>query len=101
MSSLLFVASAGENNIAYICSRYYRAPELILGCTDYTTAIDTWSYGCVFAELLLCQPLFPGESNVDQLVRSSLCIISSVEIAGPSRSLSRLSAATRPYFSSP
>eukprot|EP00802_Teleaulax_amphioxeia_P009795 Tamp_09816.p1 GENE.Tamp_09816~~Tamp_09816.p1 ORF type:complete len:634 (+),score=94.30 Tamp_09816:190-1902(+) len=58
----------GENNIAYICSRYYRAPELILGCTDYTTAIDTWSYGCVFAELLLCQPLFPGESNVDQLV---------------------------------
>jgi serine/threonine protein kinase len=45
----------GENNIAYICSRYYRAPELILGCTDYTTAIDTWSYGCVFAELLLSQ----------------------------------------------
>ena len=59
---------SGENNIAYICSRYYRAPELILGCTDYTTAIDTWSFGCVFAELLLGQPLFPGESNVDQLV---------------------------------
>jgi serine/threonine protein kinase len=58
----------GESNIAYICSRYYRAPELIFGATDYTTAIDTWSYGCVFAELLLGQPLFPGESNVDQLV---------------------------------
>jgi len=58
----------GESNIAYICSRYYRAPELIFGATDYTTAIDTWSHGCVFAELLLGQPLFPGESNVDQLV---------------------------------
>jgi len=58
----------GETNIAYICSRYYRAPELIFGATDYTTAIDTWSFGCVFAELLLGQPLFPGESNVDQLV---------------------------------
>lgn len=35
----------GETNIAYICSRYYRAPELIFGATDYTTAIDTWSFG--------------------------------------------------------
>jgi glycogen synthase kinase 3 beta len=58
----------GESNIAYICSRYYRAPELIFGATDYTTAIDTWSFGCVFAELMLGQPLFPGDSNVDQLV---------------------------------
>jgi len=58
----------GEPNIAYICSRYYRAPELIFGATDYTTAIDLWSVGCVMAELLLGQPLFPGESGVDQLV---------------------------------
>ncbi len=58
----------GEPNISYICSRYYRAPELIFGATDYTTAIDVWSVGCVVAELLLGQPLFPGESGVDQLV---------------------------------
>eukprot|EP01018_Ginkgo_biloba_P015177 Gb_08050 [translate_table: standard] len=58
----------GEPNIAYICSRYYRAPELIFGATEYTTAIDMWSTGCVLAELLLGQPLFPGESAVDQLV---------------------------------
>eukprot|EP00736_Rhodelphis_marinus_P011716 Rmarinus@m.25980 len=57
-----------EPNISYICSRYYRAPELIFGATDYTTAIDIWSTGCVMAELLLGQPLFPGESGVDQLV---------------------------------
>ncbi|KAK4483450.1 hypothetical protein RD792_010637 [Penstemon davidsonii] len=58
----------GEPNISYICSRYYRAPELIFGATEYTTAIDMWSVGCVMAELLLGQPLFPGESSVDQLV---------------------------------
>ena len=58
----------GEPNVSYICSRYYRAPELIFGATDYTTGIDMWSMGCVCAELLLGQPLFPGESGVDQLV---------------------------------
>ncbi|KAI4319355.1 hypothetical protein MLD38_032960 [Melastoma candidum] len=58
----------GEPNISYICSRYYRAPELIFGATEYTTAIDIWSGGCVLAELLIGQPLFPGESGVDQLV---------------------------------
>eukprot|EP01135_Chromosphaera_perkinsii_P012408 Nk52_evm19s2657 gene=Nk52_evmTU19s2657 len=58
----------GEPNVSYICSRYYRAPELIFGATDYTTAIDVWSAGCVFAELLQGQPMFPGESGVDQLV---------------------------------
>lgn len=43
----------GEPNVSYICSRYYRAPELIFGCTDYTPAIDVWSVGCVIAELML------------------------------------------------
>ena len=58
----------GEPNVSYICSRYYRAPELIFGATDYSCCIDTWSAGCVLAELLLGVPLFPGESGVDQLV---------------------------------
>lgn len=58
----------GEPNIAYICSRYYRAPELIFGSTEYTTAIDVWSQGCVLAEMLLGSPIFPGSSGVDQLV---------------------------------
>jgi glycogen synthase kinase 3 beta len=58
----------GEPNVAYICSRFYRAPELIFGSTDYNTAIDVWSFGCVFAELLIGAPLFPGSSGVDQLV---------------------------------
>lgn len=58
----------GESNISYICSRYYRAPELIFGASNYTPAIDVWSVGCVFAELILGKPLFPGESGIDQLV---------------------------------
>jgi len=58
----------GEPNVAYICSRYYRAPELIFGSTDYSTAIDVWSLGCVLSELLLGSPMFPGSSGVDQLV---------------------------------
>ena len=53
----------GEPNVSYICSRYYRAPELIFGATEYTTAIDQWSTGCVIAEIVLGQPIFPGESE--------------------------------------
>ena len=40
-------------NVSYICSRYYRAPELIFGSTAYDSGIDVWSIGCVIAELLL------------------------------------------------
>lgn len=58
----------GEPNVAYICSRYYRAPELIFGNPDYDTQIDVWSVGCVIAELMLGQPIFPGDNSVDQLV---------------------------------
>ena len=58
----------GQPNVAYICSRYYRAPELVFEATEYSTAIDVWSLGCVFAELLLGKPVFPGESGVDQLI---------------------------------
>lgn len=57
-----------EPNVSYICSRYYRAPELIFGSINYTTKIDVWSAGCVMAEMILGQPLFPGESGIDQLV---------------------------------
>lgn len=58
----------GEPNVAYICSRYYRSPELILEAGDYTSSIDLWSLGCVLAECFLGTPLFQGGSSVDQLV---------------------------------
>nr|CCC94408.1 unnamed protein product [Trypanosoma congolense IL3000] len=56
-----------EPNVAYICSRYYRAPELIFGNQYYTTAVDIWSVGCIFAEMLLGEPIFCGENSAGQL----------------------------------
>lgn len=58
----------GEQNRPYICSRYYRAPELILGSMSHTTSIDIWSAGCVYAECILGQPLFTGKDGINQLV---------------------------------
>ena len=42
----------GESNISYICSRCYRAPELIFGATQYTPKIDVWSLGCVIVQMI-------------------------------------------------
>jgi serine/threonine protein kinase len=59
----------GEPNIQYICARYYRAPEIVLGWGNYSTAIDLWSAGCVLAELLMGKPIFPGKNSIDQLAK--------------------------------
>ncbi|KAH9872093.1 hypothetical protein J1614_006354 [Plenodomus biglobosus] len=50
-----------------VVTLWYRAPELLLGTETYSTEIDMWSLGCIFGELLLKQPLFPGKNEVDQL----------------------------------
>lgn len=55
-------------NTPYIVSRYYRAPELILACSDYTQAIDVWAIGCIFAEFMTLQPLFPGKTEGSQFI---------------------------------
>ena len=57
-----------EPNLPYICSRCYRAPELIFGATHYTTMIDIWSVGCVILEMINGSPLFIGESSIDHLI---------------------------------
>jgi serine/threonine protein kinase len=54
-----------ETNVNYICSRYYRAPELVFGSSNYTNAIDVWSAGCVIGEFMLKRPVFPGDTGVD------------------------------------
>lgn len=51
----------------YVATRWYRAPELLVGDTQYGPAVDVWAVGCVFAELLSGQALWPGKSDVDQL----------------------------------
>ena len=52
-----------EKSVSYICSRYYRAPELLFGCTEYDEKIDVWSAACVIAELLKLAPIFHGKSS--------------------------------------
>lgn len=53
----------------YVQSRFYRSPEILLGAANCNAKIDVWSLGCVAAELFLGQPLFPGESLIDMLIR--------------------------------
>ncbi|XP_075892754.1 cyclin-dependent kinase-like 1 isoform X3 [Nelusetta ayraudi] len=51
----------------YVATRWYRGPELLVGDTQYGPPVDVWALGCVFAELLNGNPLWPGKSDVDQL----------------------------------
>ncbi|XP_027080013.1 mitogen-activated protein kinase homolog MMK2-like [Coffea eugenioides] len=51
----------------YVVTRWYRAPELLLNCSEYTAAIDIWSVGCIFGEIMTREPLFPGRDYVHQL----------------------------------
>lgn len=77
----------------YIQSRFYRAPEVILG-GKYGMAIDMWSLGCILAELLTGYPLFPGEDETDQLS----CMM---EVLGmPPGKLLENSKRSRTFFSS-
>ncbi|KAJ6805844.1 mitogen-activated protein kinase 6 [Iris pallida] len=51
----------------YVVTRWYRAPELLLNCSEYTAAIDIWSVGCILGEIAAREPLFPGRDYVHQL----------------------------------
>jgi cyclin-dependent kinase 10 len=50
-----------------VVTLWYRAPEVLLGCESYGAAVDMWACGCVMAELLRNQPLFPARSEVECL----------------------------------
>lgn len=52
-----------------VITLWYRAPEILLGTKMYATGIDMWSLGCIFAEMIMKRPLFPGDSEIDQLYR--------------------------------
>ena len=59
--------SANPALTEYVATRWYRAPELLVGDTQYGTPVDVWAIGCVFCELFSGQPLLPGNSDLDQL----------------------------------
>ena len=54
---------------AQVVTLWYRAPEILLGSKTYSTPVDVWSIGCIFAEMLNHKPLFPGDSEIDQLYK--------------------------------
>ena len=51
----------------YVATRWYRAPEIIVGWAGYTKAVDVWGVGCILAELVLRRPIFAGANNEEQL----------------------------------
>ncbi|ODQ82952.1 hypothetical protein BABINDRAFT_30143 [Babjeviella inositovora NRRL Y-12698] len=81
---------ANEVSYTYIQSRFYRAPEVILGAR-YSDKIDIWSLGCLLAELFTADALFPGEDEMDQLG----CIM---EVFGPPKSHTPPSTSKLPLY---
>mmetsp|Transcript_34258 Transcript_34258/g.108022 ORF Transcript_34258/g.108022 Transcript_34258/m.108022 type:complete len:394 (-) Transcript_34258:32-1213(-) len=62
------VDDAGDNKLTeYVCTRWYRAPELLCECNQYGPGVDVWSVGCIFGEMLRRRPLFRGTSPPNQL----------------------------------
>ncbi|CAK87643.1 unnamed protein product (macronuclear) [Paramecium tetraurelia] len=53
----------------YVATRWYRAPEILLGSTQYTKAVDMWSVGCILGEMINGKPIFPGSSTLNQIER--------------------------------
>lgn len=52
-----------------VVTLWYRPPEILLGSHYYTTSVDMWSLGCIFAEMILLRPFLRGDSEIDQLYR--------------------------------
>jgi mitogen-activated protein kinase 15 len=57
----------------YVATRWYRAPEILLGSTRYTKGVDMWAVGCILGEMCLGKPCFPGNSTMNQLERVLEC----------------------------
>lgn len=51
----------------YVATRWYRAPEILLGSTKYSKAVDMWSVGCILGELITGKSIFPGNSTLNQI----------------------------------
>ena len=51
----------------YVATRWYRAPEILLGVSSYGFAVDMWAVGCILGEMIVGKPIFPGQSTLNQL----------------------------------
>jgi len=57
-----------------VVTLWYRAPEILLGCKTYALPVDTWAVGTILAEMVTKRPLFPGDSEVDELFKIFRCV---------------------------
>ncbi|CAM6024276.1 unnamed protein product [Sphagnum compactum] len=89
----------------YVATRWYRAPEILLGSTKYTFGVDIWSSGCILGELLNGKPIFPGTSTMNQIEKILEVIgrpapedIAALESPFAATMLENLAATTRPFL---
>ncbi|KFV87651.1 Cyclin-dependent kinase-like 2 [Struthio camelus australis] len=68
------LGASGEAYTDYVATRWYRAPELLVGDIKYGKAVDVWAIGCLVTEMLTGEPLFPGDSDIDQLYHITKCL---------------------------
>uniref|UniRef100_A0A8C5IDM3 Cyclin-dependent kinase-like 2 n=1 Tax=Junco hyemalis TaxID=40217 RepID=A0A8C5IDM3_JUNHY len=68
------LAASGEAYTDYVATRWYRAPELLVGDSKYGRPVDVWAVGALITEMLTGEPLFPGDSDIDQLYHITKCL---------------------------
>ncbi|NWY45069.1 CDKL2 protein, partial [Sylvia atricapilla] len=68
------LAASGEVYTEYVATRWYRAPELLVGDSKYGRPVDVWAIGSLITEMLTGEPLFPGDSDIDQLFHITKCL---------------------------
>ncbi|XP_071430056.1 cyclin-dependent kinase 3 isoform X2 [Pithys albifrons albifrons] len=70
-------------SLVKVVTLWYRAPEILLGCRYYSTPVDIWSIGCIFAEMVTRKALFPGDSEIDQLFQIFRTLGTPTEVTWP------------------
>ena len=62
----------------YVVTRWYRAPEIMLACRQYSKPVDVWSVGCIMAEVLARKPFLPGNDYIEQVCLAIIAIFLSI-----------------------
>ena len=74
------IKSEGSKFTDYVSTRWYRAPELLVGDVNYGKTVDVWAIGCIFVELVTGRPLFMGDSDYETLRQVLQCFHGSEDL---------------------
>lgn len=72
------------SNTKQVVTLWYRSPEILLGGRQYSTGVDMWSVGCIFAEMCTRKPLFPGDSEIDEIFKIFRYVMRHLALLNPS-----------------